>query len=91
MLQFWVIWLIFMLAVKLLIAVFFFIVIISDSEELCFVEIMRMTPSDWSVGNKNVVRREHLDRMKNGCMVCNMGHSNTEIDVVSDKKKMRLD
>ncbi|XP_048113832.1 S-adenosylhomocysteine hydrolase-like protein 1 isoform X2 [Alosa alosa] len=34
-------------------------------------------------GNKNVVRREHLDRMKNGCMVCNMGHSNTEIDVAS--------
>lgn len=26
--------------------------------------------------------REHLDRMKNSCIVCNMGHSNTEIDVV---------
>lgn len=34
------------------------------------------------VGNKNVVTREHLDRMKNSCIVCNMGHSNTEIDVV---------
>lgn len=34
-------------------------------------------------GNKHVVTREHLDRMKNGCIVCNMGHSNTEIDVVS--------
>lgn len=34
-------------------------------------------------GNKNVVVRENLDRMKNGCIVCNMGHSNTEIDVVS--------
>uniref|UniRef100_A0A8C8D3Y4 S-adenosyl-L-homocysteine hydrolase NAD binding domain-containing protein n=1 Tax=Oncorhynchus tshawytscha TaxID=74940 RepID=A0A8C8D3Y4_ONCTS len=34
-------------------------------------------------GNKNVVTREQLDRMKNGCIVCNMGHSNTEIDVVS--------
>ncbi|CAN9499182.1 unnamed protein product [Ophioblennius macclurei] len=34
-------------------------------------------------GNKNVVAREHLDRMKNGCIVCNMGHSNTEIDLVS--------
>ncbi|KTF90183.1 hypothetical protein cypCar_00018747 [Cyprinus carpio] len=34
-------------------------------------------------GNKNVVTREHLDRMKNGCIVCNMGHSNTEIDVAS--------
>lgn len=23
-----------------------------------------------------------MDRLKNGCIVCNMGHSNTEIDVV---------
>ncbi|XP_077988064.1 S-adenosylhomocysteine hydrolase-like protein 1 isoform X2 [Glandiceps talaboti] len=34
-------------------------------------------------GNKNVVTRQHLDRVKNGCIVCNMGHSNTEIDVAS--------
>ncbi|XP_035677537.1 S-adenosylhomocysteine hydrolase-like protein 1 isoform X2 [Branchiostoma floridae] len=34
-------------------------------------------------GNKNVVTRDHLDRMKTGCVVCNMGHSNTEIDVDS--------
>ncbi|XP_065066684.1 S-adenosylhomocysteine hydrolase-like protein 1 isoform X2 [Rhopilema esculentum] len=34
-------------------------------------------------GNKHVVRKEHLDRLKNGCIVCNMGHSNTEIDVAS--------
>ncbi|RXN23369.1 adenosylhomocysteinase 2-like isoform X1 [Labeo rohita] len=34
-------------------------------------------------GNKNVVLREHMDRMKNGCVVCNMGRSNTEIDVSS--------
>ncbi|KAJ3603061.1 hypothetical protein NHX12_030805 [Muraenolepis orangiensis] len=34
-------------------------------------------------GNKNVVTRDQLDRMKNGCIVCNMGHSNTEIDVAS--------
>ncbi|XP_061629899.1 S-adenosylhomocysteine hydrolase-like protein 1 isoform X1 [Phyllopteryx taeniolatus] len=34
-------------------------------------------------GNKHVVGREHLDRMKNGCIVCNMGHSNTEIDLAS--------
>lgn len=37
-------------------------------------------------GNKNVVVRENLDRMKNGCIVCNMGHSNTEIDVVSRRR-----
>lgn len=30
-----------------------------------------------------MVTREHMDKMKNGCIVCNMGHSNTEIDVVS--------
>uniref|UniRef100_A0A669CRG6 adenosylhomocysteinase n=1 Tax=Oreochromis niloticus TaxID=8128 RepID=A0A669CRG6_ORENI len=33
-------------------------------------------------GNKNVVMREHLDKMKNGCIVCNMGHSSSEIDLV---------
>ena len=36
-----------------------------------------------SEGNKGVVTRDHMDRLKNGCIVCNMGHSNTEIDVVS--------
>jgi adenosylhomocysteinase len=36
-----------------------------------------------ATGNKNVVTREHMDKMKNGCIVCNMGHSNTEIDVNS--------
>uniref|UniRef100_A0A8B9LB45 MET proto-oncogene, receptor tyrosine kinase n=2 Tax=Astyanax mexicanus TaxID=7994 RepID=A0A8B9LB45_ASTMX len=34
-------------------------------------------------GNKNVVTRELLESMKSGCIVCNMGHSNTEIDVAS--------
>nr|AGU16824.1 S-adenosyl- L-homocysteine hydrolase [Leptinotarsa decemlineata]AKO63328.1 S-adenosylhomocysteine hydrolase 2 [Leptinotarsa decemlineata] len=36
-----------------------------------------------ATGNKNVVTREHMDKMKNGCIVCNMGHSNTEIDINS--------
>ena len=36
-----------------------------------------------ATGNKNVVTREHMDRRKNGALLCNMGHSNTEIDVVS--------
>ncbi|KAM9377197.1 S-adenosylhomocysteine hydrolase-like protein 1 isoform 2-T2 [Pholidichthys leucotaenia] len=36
-------------------------------------------------GNTNVVLREHLDRMKNSCIVCNMGHSNMEIDLASLK------
>ncbi|CAG0912641.1 unnamed protein product [Notodromas monacha] len=34
-----------------------------------------------ATGNRNVVSREMMDKMKNGCIVCNMGHSNTEIDV----------
>ncbi|KAG6451624.1 hypothetical protein O3G_MSEX007222 [Manduca sexta] len=34
-----------------------------------------------ATGNKGVVTREHMERMKNGCVVCNMGHSNTEVDV----------
>jgi len=34
-------------------------------------------------GNKNVICRDDLDKMKSGAVVCNMGHSNTEIDVVS--------
>ena len=36
-------------------------------------------------GNKGVVTREHMDKLKNGAIVCNMGHSNTEIDVNSLK------
>ncbi|XP_037307421.2 S-adenosylhomocysteine hydrolase-like protein 1 isoform X4 [Pungitius pungitius] len=34
-------------------------------------------------GNKNVVGREHLDRMKDGCILCNMGNSSTEVDLGS--------
>uniref|UniRef100_A0A3B3BU92 S-adenosylhomocysteine hydrolase-like protein 1 n=1 Tax=Oryzias melastigma TaxID=30732 RepID=A0A3B3BU92_ORYME len=34
-------------------------------------------------GNRNIVGREHFDKMKSGCIVCNMGHSNTEIDLVN--------
>lgn len=41
-----------------------------------------------STGNKNVVTRDQLDRMKNGSIVCNMGHSNTEIDVVNSCRRM---
>lgn len=30
-----------------------------------------------------MVRREHMDKLKNGCIVANMGHSYCEIDVAS--------
>ena len=33
-------------------------------------------------GSKNTITRDALDKLKNGAIVCNMGHSNTEIDVV---------
>lgn len=36
-----------------------------------------------ATGNKNVIRRSHMNVMKNAAVLCNMGHSNTEIDVVS--------
>lgn len=35
-----------------------------------------------ATGNKNVITRKHMDAMKDGIILCNMGHSNTEIDVV---------
>ncbi|XP_012520191.1 PREDICTED: putative adenosylhomocysteinase 3 [Propithecus coquereli] len=56
------------------------------SEKLKFripVEIVTGDALSERTSNKNVVTREHLDRMKNSCIVCNMGHSNTEIDVAS--------
>lgn len=53
-------------------------------ENKCFRSVLILFTHQITVliGNKNVVTREQLDRMKNGCIVCNMGHSNTEIDVV---------
>lgn len=33
-------------------------------------------------GSKNTITRDSLDKLKNGAIICNMGHSNTEIDVV---------
>ena len=36
-----------------------------------------------ATGNKDVVTRDHMDKMKSGTIICNMGHSNTEIDIVS--------
>ncbi len=34
-----------------------------------------------ATGNKGVITREHAEKLKTGAIVCNMGHSNTEIDV----------
>lgn len=32
-------------------------------------------------GDKNVLRKEHFESMKNGAIVCNSGHFNVEIDI----------
>ncbi|KAL5251711.1 hypothetical protein ACHWQZ_G014756 [Mnemiopsis leidyi] len=34
-------------------------------------------------GNKNVVTRDHMNKLKKGCILANMGHSSVEIDVSS--------
>ena len=34
-----------------------------------------------ATGNVSVITREHMDRMKNGAIVCNIGHFDSEIDV----------
>jgi adenosylhomocysteinase len=36
-----------------------------------------------ATGNKGVFGREQAEKLKTGAIVCNMGHSNTEIDVTS--------
>jgi adenosylhomocysteinase len=36
-----------------------------------------------ATGNKNVIVREHMDKMKSGCIVCCMSYCHNEIDVVS--------
>jgi adenosylhomocysteinase len=38
-----------------------------------------------ATGNKRVICREHMDKMKTGTILANMGHANTEIDVMSLK------
>lgn len=36
-----------------------------------------------ATGNKSVITREHAEKLKTGAILCNMGHSNTEIDIES--------
>lgn len=38
-----------------------------------------------ATGNKDVILRNHMNQMKSGAILCNMGHSNTEIDIQSLK------
>ena len=37
-------------------------------------------------GNKNVIRREHFEAMRDGAIVCNSGHFNVEIDIPALEK-----
>lgn len=45
------------------------------------------------LGTKHVVRREHMNKLKDGCILANMGHTTNEIDVSSlkdlNKEKIR--
>ena len=34
------------------------------------------------IGGKHSITRKHLDKLKNGCIIGNMGHSVQEIDLV---------
>jgi adenosylhomocysteinase len=34
-----------------------------------------------ATGDKNVVNREHMERMKDGAILCNTGHFNVEIEI----------
>lgn len=36
-----------------------------------------------ATGNKSVITREQAEKLKTGAILCNMGHSNTEIDIES--------
>ena len=38
-----------------------------------------------ATGSKKVITREHMEKMKHGCILANMGQANTEIDVNSLK------
>src|SRR3989337_3005064 len=40
-----------------------------------------------ATGNFKVITNEHMKRMKNNAIVCNIGHFNNEIDVASLKQK----
>ena len=35
-------------------------------------------------GGKHTIARKHFEKLKNGCIVGNMGHSTQEIDLVSE-------
>ena len=38
-----------------------------------------------ATGNYNVITRQHMDKMKNNAIVCNIGHFDNEIDIASLK------
>jgi adenosylhomocysteinase len=42
-----------------------------------------------ATGSKGVINLEHIEKMKSGCIVCNMGHSNTEIDMSNNSLGLR--
>lgn len=59
-----------------------FYAVISYSSVVKMIDTVAVWFICFCAGNKSVVGREHLDRLKDGCILCNMGHSCTEIDLV---------
>ncbi len=51
-----------------------------------FMVINHVTDHVTNAGTKNVVSRKHVERLKSGCILANMGHSNQEIDMESIKE-----
>ncbi len=51
-----------------------------------FMVINHATDHVTNAGTKNVVSRKHVERLKSGCILANMGHSNQEINMESIKE-----
>jgi adenosylhomocysteinase len=70
---------------------------VTESDPICALQAAmegyRVVTMDWAAdkadifvtatGNVNVIRRDHMDRMRHNAIVCNIGHFDNEIDVAS--------
>jgi adenosylhomocysteinase len=70
---------------------------ITETDPICALQAAmegyRVVTMDWAAdqadifvtatGNVNVIRRDHMDRMRHNAIVCNIGHFDNEIDVAA--------
>jgi adenosylhomocysteinase len=70
---------------------------VTESDPICALQAAmegyRVVTMDWAAdkadifvtatGNVNVIRRDHMDRMRHNAIVCNIGHFDNEIDVAA--------